>query len=104
MQRRHALTTLLLSALLLPSCVTATVWGGGVKEGKNGSSRLSFKGDSPLSSSPWVNALATPFAFAIDVCLSPVQIWLYDWHGDDPSDDATKNLLRIPFRDSDDCD
>ena len=102
MQRRYGLTALLLSSLLLPSCLTASVWGGGVKEDRNGTSRLSFRGDTPLSSSPWVNALATPFAFAIDICLFPVQVWLYDWGDDDSSEDALKNLLKEPFSDSDD--
>ena len=82
-QRRYALASLLLTALLLPSCVTASVWGGGVKKDEDGSKSLRFSGDPPFSSSPCINALATPLAVAIDICTLPIQVWFFGRRNDD---------------------
>ncbi|MFT6831176.1 MAG: acid phosphatase family membrane protein YuiD [Planctomycetota bacterium] len=79
----HQILASVLAACLLSSCVTATVWGGGVEEDEDGSSSIVFTGGTPLSSSSWVNALVTPFALALDLCLSPVQAFLYGWDDDD---------------------
>ncbi len=77
MPRSLATASILLAVLLLPSCVTASVWGGGLESNGDGTSSLNFSGDTPLSSSPWVNAIATPFALALDVCLAPIQACFY---------------------------
>ncbi|MEM8710884.1 MAG: hypothetical protein AAGG01_08025 [Planctomycetota bacterium] len=74
---------LALTFLLCTSCVTASVWGGGVAEDENGESTIVWSGNTPLSPSPWINALATPFALAFDICLSPVQAWMFGWRDDD---------------------
>ena len=80
---RTHLAAALLAAPLLSGCVTATVWGGGVEEDEDGNESVVWSGGEPLSDSVWVNIAATPFALALDLCLCPVQAWLYGWNDDD---------------------
>lgn len=77
----------LLASCLFSSCVTASVWGGGVEEDEDGDSSIVFTGGTPLSESPWVNALATPFALALDLCLLPVEACLFGWSSMKSSDE-----------------
>lgn len=76
-----------LAAVLLSSCITASVWGGGIEDDEDGSSSIVFTGGTPLSDSVWVKIAATPFALVLDLCLCPIQAYLYGWGSDESSDE-----------------
>lgn len=73
----------LLALGALTGCVTATMWGGGVEEDEDGSSSIVFTGGEPISESVFVRILATPLTLAIDLCLAPVQVFLFGWDEDE---------------------
>ncbi len=77
----------LLLAAPLSGCITASIWGGTFEDDDgDGDPSLQFDGEQPGVDSVWLRILLSPLTLAADICLMPVQAYLYGWDDDDDDD------------------
>ena len=68
----------------LSGCITAAVWGGTYDDDDgDGDPSLHFDGDRRGVDNLFLRIVLTPLAFAVDVCLMPVEAYIYGWADDD---------------------
>lgn len=87
MRRPFRILAALLLAAPLSGCVTAAIWGGTYEDDDgDGDPSLQFDGDQPGLDSLFLRIVLTPLTVAADICLAPVQAFLYGWDDDDDVD------------------